>query len=350
MYNKSTIEMCKNFITQSLKVLQTNPHLWIAFQSNVLNDRNYLTDDFKADFNKMVDLIDKTLDFCIPKLNLNMRNSREITEVAGTIKSEYANRKITNVIDSIKTLKSSITSYKPTLFPILKETLSKNYSKVIEHVTEKGKMRVILFSNETHFDLKQIKNALLNCGVEEEDIFVHTFESKHTKEDIKTFLRNQNGFLICQDELFTGMEAKSVVYCISDNDYEKNVRVNVMRACEKLNIVYCYKKNYRAYIDFRSAKMDPTFMKECDKVMEDVAWKCVECEKIAKHLRDDEKREEDFVVCRTCCLGCHIGHEIELKLVNNVTCPCPAKHGFCGFKNVQKRSNLVSKFQNIFKR
>ena len=88
----------------------------------------------------------------------------------------------------------------------------------------------------------------------------------------------------------------------------------------------------------------------------------MECERIAKHLKDDEKREYDFVVCRTCCLGCHIGHEIELKEVNNVKCPCPEKHGFCGFKknqiqnsppapnNVPKRNNLVSKFKNIFKK
>ena len=120
-------------------------------------------------------------------------------------------------------------------------------------------MRVILFSSREEFDLEKIKDALLTCGVEEEDIFVHTFESKHTKEDIKTFLKNQYGFLICQDELFTGMEAKSVVYCVSDDDYVNCVRVNVMRACEKLNIVYCYNKDDSTFIDFRSAKMDPTF-------------------------------------------------------------------------------------------
>ena len=183
LYDKSTIEMCKNFITQSIRVLGNNPHLWIAFQSNALNDRNLLSDDFKPLFNQMVEFLDIELDFYIPKLNLNMRNSREITEVAGTIKSEYVDMKITNVIDSIKTLKSSITSYKPTLFPILRKTLSKNYSKLIEHVTEKGRMRLILFSSQEEFDLKKIKTALLNCGVEEEDIFVHTFESKHTYDE-----------------------------------------------------------------------------------------------------------------------------------------------------------------------
>ena len=109
-FDKSAIEMCKNFITQSIRVLGNNPHIWIAFQSNVLHDRNILSADFKPLFNQMVDVLDIELDFYIPKLNLNMRNSREITEVAGTIKSELGNRKITNVIDSIKTLKSSITN------------------------------------------------------------------------------------------------------------------------------------------------------------------------------------------------------------------------------------------------
>ena len=64
--------------------------------------------------------------------------------------------------------------------------------------------------------------------------------------------------------------------------------------------------------------MGPSFIKEFDGVVENKAWICVTCEKIAKHLGSDDKPVADFVVGKSCCLGCHIGHEIEVKNVNGV--------------------------------
>lgn len=350
--------MCKNFIIQSKHVLGNDPHLWIAFQSNALNDRNDLNYNFKPQFNEMMEFVDKELEFHVPKLNLNMRNSREVTEVAKTMESKISTAfgayEITNVIDSLKTLQSSITSYKPTLIPIFKGTLVKNYSKLFEHATENGKMKVILISSEEEFDVQQIKKAVLKCNVNEEDIFVHTFDSSNTKEDIKCFLRNPNGFLICQDELFNGMEAKSVVFCVSDSDYSKNIRSNVMRTCEKLNIVYCYEKDIY-YINFRSAKMDPTFVDGCDVTIEGTAWKCLTCESISKALGDD-KNVDYSIVCRSCSLSCHIGHELERKSVRNelnmmsIKCPCASHFPCCLFKSKSVRKKRGFSLGNLFKK
>ena len=130
-------------------------------------------------------------------MHLNVRNSREIVEVAKTVKSDRYERRITSVIDILETWKSSITSFLPTIFPITKETLDNNYSKVFKHVTENGNgINVILVSSESEFDVQKIKESLLSCDVQEEDIFVHLFSSNNTKEDIKNFIRRNRGVLI----------------------------------------------------------------------------------------------------------------------------------------------------------
>ena len=296
----------------------------------------------------MIESLERDVDFFVPKLYHNMRNSREVAELARNVKSEVGNRKITDIIDSSETLLSSITSYKPILFPMLMDTLDKNYDSVFKKVTEDGKLNVILLSDANVFDVIQIKRSLMKCKVKKDNIFIHTYESTHSKEDAKRFLRKgklnspeskEKLFLICQDDLFTGMEAKSVIYCITDDDYVKNVRVNLTRACEKLNIIYCYKKDDRSYIDLPRALMDPSFLIDCDQTMTRVAWKCTTCEKIKKMNGDDKYEKDEFVVCRTCSLGCHIGHELKRRevrndlMLNTVSCPCKEDCPYCRFKH-----------------
>ena len=222
--------MAKNFISDCKKVLSKKQFLYMAFQTNALSDSCYSSDNFKESFENMIKVLEEELDFFIPKMFMNMRNSREIVEVAKTIETTEFHYKIANIIDYSKIWKSSITSYLPTLIPILKEDFDHNYTKLFGHATENGRLNVILFSGQDHLDLKKIKKAVLKCDVEKENVLIHTFDSNHSKEDIKMFLSNQKGFLICQEELFTGMEAKSVVYCLADCEF-RNIRVNIMRAC-----------------------------------------------------------------------------------------------------------------------
>ena len=242
-----------------------------------------------------------------------MRNSSEVGKLAKTIKSDFASRMMTNIIQSLPTAKSSITSPKPTLIPVLRDTLDENYSEILKHATESGKVNVILFSNHYTFNLYFIRQSILSCNVEEDDIFVHTFSSTHTKEDIKTFLRKSKGFLICQDELFVGMEADSIVYLVSDMDRDKNLRVHVTRACSILNIVYCYEKYNYEYNDFPSAKLDPTFMDGCDEEIKCSAWQCKTCQKLTQQNNDYENGDHGVLVCKSCFLACHRGHQIERK-------------------------------------
>lgn len=303
VYNEVSVERAKEFIRKFKQLLGDKPFLWLAFQSNSLNARCWSSDNFESDFKEMIKALEKDLHFYSPKLNFNMRNSSEIGKLAETMQSEYVGTKMTNVLPSLPTPKSSITAIKPTLFPIKNKDLQVNYFKMFEITTENGKMNVVLIDSEKNFDVEKVKKAVIKCGIEREDIFVHTYKSNNSKEDIKRFLANQNCFLICVGELFTGMEADSVIYCVGDSDVDKNVRVNVMRACSRLNIIYAYDTDDDRYIDFSSAKLDPNFMSGCDEEMEFCLIKCLQCKK--------KENNDNVIVCKSCFIRCHSGHEKE---------------------------------------
>ena len=351
--------MAKEFILDCKKTLGNNPFLWFAFQTNALNDLCGSSDNFKNEFENLLKILEDEVNFFLPKLFMNMRNSREVTEVAKTVKTDYDSSNVTSVVDSLNVWKSSICSYIPTLIPISREDLDENYTKLFAHATEKGKLNVILFRGDSKFDLKKIEMAILACGVEQDNIFIHTFKSKHTKEDIKSFLLNKKGFLIVQEELFCGMEAKSVVYCLEDSydGYDHNIRVNVMRACSQLNIIYRYRKDYHNRIEFPKANLDPTFMNGCEKVMKCVSFKCITCQNITKEIGRDGNETKGIGICKSCSLSCHHYHKKEHKDRRNpeiITsrslernnmeklenwkgdkCECPTKHPICLYKNVK---------------
>jgi len=331
-YTARTIKIAKEFILKCKQLLGEKQFLWIAFQSNTLNDRSESSDDFKDEFDNMIDFLRKELNFYSPNLTLNMRNSSEVGNLAKSLKSSDRNEyKITNVIQSLPTPKSSITSPKPTLFPVLEKDLKQKFLELFEKATEEGKINVILISSTNTFDVEPIKEALIECGIEEIDIFIHTFKSNNSKEDIKEFLSKEKAFLICGDELFTGMEAHSILYCASDDDFNKNLRVHVMRACSKLNIVYSYETDIDGYIDFSGAKLDPTFMKGCDEEMERFAFQCLTCQKKKSNNEDEKEDEDDIFVCKSCLIGCHSGHDVKSRNVRSelkkdmLKCDCKTK-------------------------
>ena len=175
VYDQNSIDLMKRFIVDCKKLLGDNPFLWMAFQNNSLSDNCCSSSSFKSQFQNMIEILEDDLDFFFPKLFMNMRNSREVTQVARTVKTDLNISRITSVVDFQNIWKSSICSYIPTLIPISKENLDQNYSKLFEMATEKGKLNIILFNEGGSFDLEEIKQAILDCGVDDEKIFVLLF-------------------------------------------------------------------------------------------------------------------------------------------------------------------------------
>ena len=138
------------------QVLGKTAFLWIAFQSNCLNDRCYSSDHFESAFDEMIEFLKDELKFYSPNLKLNMRNSSEVGNLAKSLKSDFGRGKITNLIESLPTPKSSICATKPTLFPVSRTDL-KDYDKLFEKATEKGAIKVVLISSVVYFDIDEIK-------------------------------------------------------------------------------------------------------------------------------------------------------------------------------------------------
>ena len=88
-------------------------------------------------------------------------------------------------------------------------------------------------------------------------------------------------------------------------------------------------------------------MKECDVEMKYFAWKCLTCEKISKKIDKDEKDEDAFIVCKSCFVGCHIGHEIEMRSVKkdlhmkSVKCPCKSNFSCCLFNLFKNKPSII---------
>ena len=184
--------MANVFVNECEKLLGSNPYLWMDISATA---HHYIhsKEDFRWRVNKM-------------------RNSKACIVTF----PHYS-------IYSSTTLKSNDSEesrgYLPnTLIPIEKDTLDQNYEKIFQEATKNAEINVILINDETCFDVKQIVKALNKMGVRDDDIFVHTFSSTKSFEEVKKFLESPTKYLICSDELFSGMTTDSISYCFSDKD------------------------------------------------------------------------------------------------------------------------------------
>lgn len=272
----------------------------------------------------MIQNLSENYGFFSPSLHLNMRNSCEVGELAQVVNYEGAlGYKITEIIDILSTVKSNVTSIKPQIIPIENSELKIRFDDVIKTAINGTKVNVVLYSSK-HFDPKKIRASLIKCGVKSEDIFHHSLDTmENTKESMKEFLLNLNGVLICQDECFIGMEACSVVYCVDDFVYRKNLRCHLMRATSDLRVIYSFDKSNNSNIVFGTAPVSSQYI-QCEDVMRNAVWICQTC-------------GTNKVICKYCYISCHRGHQAERKFAayelenDNVKCECGLKSSTCNF-------------------
>ena len=333
-YNKETVEKAKLFLQVCVSVLGDASYLWIAFQSNVLCDLTYTSHEFRQAFIDMTEEMSKEYGFYLPTLSVNMRNSGEIVELSKAVKTEDSKMfNVTkDVIEILSSKSTSVVSRKPRLIPIETQNLKTELKNVIKTAMDGKRANVFLFNDRSRvrFHPDEIKSALLELGVQEEDILCHTLDSTTSKDEMKAFLLNPKGVLICQDECFIGMESFSVVYFVADFDSDSNLRCHLMRASSELDIVYAFNKTMHKHIDFGTAAILPQFIK-CDDVMEVgkskqvLVWKC------------SEPCKNDVPFCKSCAILCHSGHQInhhwiQMKKGDEMKCKCDKHSSRCMFK------------------
>ena len=333
-YSKKSVEMAKTFIQNCVGHIGSNSYLWIAFQSNALFEKVFVHPDFNKSFEDMVDDLSNSCRFYWPKMYTNMRNSREISEFTKGVQRSTSNIMKKDLFDASESRTSSVISREPIVWPIKTEDLETRFDDLLSSALDENEINVILFTNEKNLSAQRIKQSLIKHGIDEENILIHSLNSKTTKEEIRKFFMNPNGFLICQDECFIGMEAYGIIYCLGDEDASKSFRCHLMRATSELNIIYAVADN-PCHIDFgASSLLSPQFL-ECDKIMKTWANKCRQC-------------DNEMVICKPCLIACHNGHmkkrrngqnfgsseeyfiHVQSKLSKNeVNCECKEKSNVC---------------------
>ena len=298
-YTKKSVEMAKKFIQNCVSKVTSASYLWIAFQSNVLFEKTFVSQDFNKCFEDMITEFASSSKFYSPKLFTNMRNTREISEFTKSVQKSTNMTIKQDFLDVSESRETSVTSRKPRVWPIKIESLNTNLDATICAALEENEINVILYSNEENFNPLRIKESLIKYGIEEESILIHSLNSKNTKRDIKIFFKNPKAFLICLDEYFIGMEAYGIIFCHGDSDAMKSFRCHMLRATSELNIIYGVADN-PCHMDFgASSLLSPDFL-ECSKTMTTWACKCRQC-------------DDDMVICKPCLIACHNGHMKKFK-------------------------------------
>ena len=122
-FTNRSVNKAEEFISSCVKLLGPEPFLWISFQSNALCDLGDPDYHFHQCFHKMIADLSKKFGFICPKLNMNMRNVKEISELAQVVEYKGATGfKISKVIDTLLCQSSISTSTKPTLPASTKST------------------------------------------------------------------------------------------------------------------------------------------------------------------------------------------------------------------------------------
>ena len=328
-FSSRSVNKAEEFISSCTKLLGPEPFLWIAFQSNPLCDLGDPSIHFHQCFHKMIANLSKNFGFICPKLNMNMRNVKEISELAQVVEYKGATGfKISKVIDTLSCQSSISTSTKPYIIPIESAKLNEQFDEVFDVAVDGDIPNVILYSAKYassvyNLDIKRITKALVRHGVKNKDIFHHSLcgTPENTKEDIKNFLLNPKGVLICETTLFIGMEAKSVIYIANDRHFRNSLRCHLMRATSDLKVIYTFDKMSNGNIVFGLAPVSSQFI-SCEKTIQKAVWICQTC-------------ESHQIICKYCYISCHRGHQAERKFVlfefkkEYVECECSMKSSTC---------------------
>ena len=335
-FTHRSVNKVEEFINSCIKLLGPEPFLWISFQSNVLCDLGDPDHHFDQYFHKMIATLSNNFGFICPKLNMNMRNVKEISELAQVVEYRGATGfKISKVIDTLSCQSSISTSTKPYIIPIESAKLNEQFDEVFDLAVDGTIPNAILFSSKYgssvyNLDIQKVRKALIRHGIKNEDIFHHSLtctpentkeEYKNTKEDMKNFLLNPNGVLICETTLFIGMEAKSVLYFANDRHFRNSLRCHLMRATSDLKVIYTFDKMSNSNIVFGLAPVSSQFI-SCEKIIQKAAWICQTC-------------ESHQIICKYCYISCHRGHQAERRFVlfefkkEYVECECSLKSSTC---------------------
>ena len=295
----SALERCCNIskTTDILKSIaeQLNDsfsYLWIALQSNFLNDFGYGVQITRKDVEDCRKMLFAEDTYHCPILRHNLRNSEPISDIkfvtwdgAGSARSvDIAS--IPKAPPSLSPTPTNESLYIP-LSSISKLKLAVSYAYNHEAF---GKPKVLVVILD---DKKMLPDVV--AGLSQTGLDVVTYFKPEDRDKCENFLRNPKGALVTSGILFSGMEAASAIWVRGANPLFFNS--NTRRVIDKICII-CTDLRQVGKAWGYGLKVDPTFA-QCSLPWPSILSKC--------NLSQCKGRP----VCNSCQQVCHVsaGHE-----------------------------------------
>ena len=178
-YGALSINAAEELLIRCHRLIGKDSHFWVAFQSNSLVDFTRDTkEDFSSTFKKMKEHLANE-GFHIGALSSNMRNTKQIGQLAQEVKYSNHRFRVNDAISSstVKTL--AVNSTAPTLIPVHRNNEKKCLTSAILYALKLitkivGNSKSVIL-HDIHFKSKDIKNDLMSAINEEnkDNIFMY---------------------------------------------------------------------------------------------------------------------------------------------------------------------------------
>lgn len=341
IFDETSIQRAEMFIQNCRDKIKDDDKLWIAFTANALRDDGCFESSFELLFQNLKDNLIKDGVF-IKSLATNMRNTKEIYEVAKhaqTDEGEHGQTKVSSFIPNLESWdKSNVSSSQPMLIPYWRKNRKKHLRKAmkiaLKKTKEDGPVLVLMF-NPREIKINELKKVLIECGEDEKSVTLHPKRSlNQSTEELEAFLRNPFGTYIVPQESFTGMEAKNVLYFLAISGYATSIRCHLSRAISSLCIIHEIKGNLpkRHVMDclFPSTEVNKSFLRCCTKIKIS-GCQCPNHNLPASNETANESKQGELqtcsrspsvekasYVCKPCLIICHHNHEGRtVRLLNS---------------------------------
>ena len=322
--------------------MQSDCHLWIAFQPNTLKDFNL---QLPKEWPQMISDMRSRLAnrFYIPTLSYNLRNSSEVYTMTDAVKfHEHTKTKIRDSL-GVTTVAMTIHATVPKLIPIMLEEQEDRMAEVVgdaimfavertrEETEDPNSSFVILNDKMLRFSSDEIFRIIKSKKSQHDHVFKYPpnrYDRSPSLDYLDDLLKNNvQGFLVMNDKSFKGSESQNLILLIHDGGFTVDLRCNMLRCISNLSIILVI-ENLES-LKFDKVRLFDKFI-SCSKDCEGSIYICKTCVKEQENELGEQKKKNVFI-CRFCKMrkSCHMfGHEFkdvsvkdDLK-VKQVHCGC----------------------------
>ena len=332
--DKGCLERLEDFLMAALNEMQSDCHLWFAFQPNTLKDFN---PQLPKDWPQMISEMKSRLEnhFYVPTLSNNLRNSSEVFNMTEVVQYEHSSLELKDSL-GVTTVAMTIHATTPKLIPILPDedgtvpvdAILFAVEKTREETGDQSSSFVIL--HDEVFTTDELFESIKSNKSQYDEVFKYPPNQEDVSpslEYLDELMDNKvHGFLVLKDKSFKGAEARHLILVMHDGGNISDMRCNMLRCISNLSIIQVILE--RELVRFDKIRLFDNFM-SCFKKCKEFIHECQTCLKEQKNQCGEQNKKNVFF-CRSCKMrtSCHpIDHDFKQLntkdfKVREVKCGC----------------------------